>query len=96
MIGYIYTLTCKDTNIKDLYIGSTLKPKKRMNDHRYECSTEWRINYDYPIYKFIREHGSFDNWEMKIIEEVEINNRKELSVIERKYIKDCNPELNTC
>tara|TARA_R110001592_G_scaffold102967_2_gene290225 strand:+ start:352 stop:642 length:291 start_codon:yes stop_codon:yes gene_type:complete len=95
MKGYIYTLTCKDTEIKDYYIGSTLKPKKRMNDHRYECSTAWRINYDYKVYQFIRQNGFIDNWEMNIIEEVEITDRKELSIIERKYINEDKPQLNT-
>jgi len=95
MKGYIYSLNCKDTNIKDYYIGCTLHPNKRMNDHRYESTTEWRINYDYKVYKFIRENGNIENWEMKIIEEVEITNRKELTLIESKYINDCKPTLNT-
>ena len=66
----IYAIKCKDPTVQKVYIGSTKHLGQRINRHRYECNTEFRRNYNYPIYKYIRENGGFDNFEFDFLEEV--------------------------
>jgi hypothetical protein len=42
----------------------------------------------------MRKHGSWDNWQMIQIEEVNCRNKRHLNQIEAKYIKDLKAELN--
>jgi hypothetical protein len=60
----IYKIYCKDVSVTDLYIGHTTDFVKRKQAHRYACEdTKSQIK----LYKFIREHGGWKNWDMDII-----------------------------
>ena len=71
----IYKLCCKDTSIKDIYIGSTTNFRQRKSQHKNCCNNENNKHYNYRLYKFIRENGGFDNWEMFMIEEFKCENK---------------------
>ena len=46
-------------------------------------------------YQKIRENGNWDNFTLEILEEAEIDNRCDLTNIEKNYIKNLKPNLNT-
>jgi len=92
--SHIYKLCCKDTDIKEIYIGSTINFRNRKCAHKTNCNNINNKKHNYKVYQFIREHGGFENWEMILIENVNCNTKLELHKIERKYIEELQPSLN--
>ena len=87
----IYKIECNG----EFYIGSSKKLSTRINQHRYCCNKEGNPKYYLPIYKYIREHGGFDNVIISIINNVDITDLIEQKKEEQKIIDDLNPLLNT-
>ena len=57
-----YKISCNDINITDCYIGKTTNLKQRESMHKYNCNNENSPHHNYKIYKFIREHGGWNNF----------------------------------
>lgn len=93
--GMIYKLCCKDTNIEDIYIGSTCNFSKRKHCHKNSCNNINNKCYNCYKYKFIRDNGGWDNWDMILIESYPCNNKLELHKKEREYIENLKPSLNS-
>ena len=36
----VYEIYCKDTNIDQIYVGSTCNLKRRLNEHKSRCNIE--------------------------------------------------------
>ena len=98
MVNYgnsmIYKLCCKDPNITDIYIGSTTNFSRRKAEHKRKSNDENNKEYNYYKYQFIRDNGSFQNWDMILIENVNVHNKRDLLKIERKWIDELKPSLN--
>jgi len=92
--GKIYKLCCKDANITDFYVGSTLNHYRRKNQHKHHCNNPNSKDYNCPVYKFIRNNGGIDNWDLIILEEYEAKNKNDLLWKERQYIEALKPSLN--
>lgn len=92
--GLIYKLCCKDTNITDIYIGSTLSFRHRKYHHKSDCNNEKSNNYNYDVYKFIRGSGGWENWDMVLIEYYKCDSKLELEKREREIIENLKPTLN--
>ena len=94
----IYKISCKDENIKECYIGSTINFKVRKIAHKTSCNNRKNRKYNYKIYKFIRENGGLDNWNMIIIKKFkDCKSEKELKKYEQEVINNCEyPLLNDC
>ena len=90
----IYKICCKDTSITDIYVGSTTCMRRRKNQHKTNCNNEKRKAYNYNVYKFIREHGGWDNFDIVLVEKVNVNDGNELRKEERKWIEQLNATLN--
>jgi len=90
----IYKLCCRDTEITDCYVGSTTNFRSRKSQHKSSCNNENKKNYNLKVYKFIREHGGWENWDMVLIEKVNVNDGNELHKEERKWIEQLNSTLN--
>lgn len=74
MIGTVYKITIKDTNL--LYVGSTIQPlKKRMNTHYAKDST---------LYPYIQQYGK-DNVIIKPIKTYEVLNIYHLHTYEQLW-----------
>ena len=69
-----------------LYIGSCWDMKKRLRKHRNKCYNENSEQYNYPVYKYIRENGEFHTFNMKVIDSGECEDRTELHCGEQFYI----------
>lgn len=89
-----YRIICKDENIIENYIGSTINLKNRLTHHLKVYNDENHKGYYRKIYTIIRENGGFENWEMEelFIYECDV---KEARKIEQKLINEYNPTLNT-
>jgi len=90
----IYKLCCKDPNITDIYIGSTTSLKHRKASHKACCNTETRKGYNNYKYKFIRENGTWENWDMILIEYYPCETKLQLERREREFIEKLKSSLN--
>lgn len=90
----IYKLVCKDINIQNCYVGSTTNFVKRKSHHKDNCKYESLKDYHYPVYKFIRDNGNWDNWSMILIEKYPCKNKLELESRERYHMELLKADLN--
>jgi hypothetical protein len=93
--GMIYKLCCKDANITEIYIGSTINKNRRKCQHKKECNNQNRKGYNFYVYQFIRDNGGFGNWDLVILEEYPAENKNELVWKEREWIEKLKPSLNS-
>ena len=90
-MNIIYKISCKDKNIRDFYIGSTIDFNRRKSVHKHYCKSGFNLK----LYNFINENEGWDNFEMEIVQKyANIQNRNELNQIEYKFILHMNPTLN--
>lgn len=90
----VYKICCKDLNITDIYVGHTTNLVKRRYKHKSDCCNEKGKTYDTKIYKFIRDNGGWENWEVIEIEKCPCLDFEEACKIERNYIEKLNASLN--
>ena len=93
----IYKICCNDTNIKDLYVGSTCNFTQRKWLHKTHCVNKTNRQDKYTnnkLYNFIRENGGWDNWNMVMIEEVKCKNKRDKERVEREWYDKLEPTLN--
>ena len=83
----IYKFCCKDTNIKDIYIGHTTSFTQRKSAHKFNCYDENGKQYNKSLYKCIRDNGGWDNWSMIQIEQVDCKGKREAEAIEHQWIE---------
>ena len=93
--GLIYKLCCKDPNIKQIYIGSTVNFRVRKNTHKTKCNNPKTAEYSTKKYIFIREHGGWENWEMILIEYYSATDLRDLEQRERYWFDELSSKLNT-
>ena len=92
--GMIYKLCCKDPQITEIYIGSTINKKNRKNTHKKCCNNSNEKDYNSYKYEFIRDNGGFENFDMILIEAFPCNSKNELISRERYWIETLKPKLN--
>ena len=90
----IYKIVCKDIDIKDCYVGSTTNLIKRKHQHKNNCNNVNGKGYNYYVYRFIRDHGGFDNWDIILIEKFDCKTKEELHRKERFYLETLGATLN--
>jgi len=93
-LGKVYCIY-NDLYPSDMYIGSTFNLKLRTRDHKSVCNNIKSSKYNRKIYKFIREHGNWDNWKIKILKYVIARTSRELEKYEDEFIVLHKPTLNS-
>lgn len=91
-----YKLECKDPEVTEIYVGSTINFKRRKNQHKERCINK-NGNSKYnntPVYCFMRLHGGWENWNMLEIDEVDCRSKRHKNQIEAKYIRELGATLN--
>jgi hypothetical protein len=89
----VYSIRCKNPDIKDEYVGSTIDFIKRGKSHKYRSKDT--IN-NFKLYKFINDNGGWDNWEMiELIKCPDVKSIRELQELEYKYYIELKPSLNS-
>jgi hypothetical protein len=95
MKGSVYKIYCKDSSITEFYVGSSCDFHQRKRKHKSSCNNPKDKQYNYKVYRYIRNNGGYDNWDFEILLETEVENNKELKLkYEAKYQLDLKPELN--
>jgi hypothetical protein len=91
----IYKITCKDTTIKDVYVGHTTNFVQRKRAHKQSCINPKSTNHTCKLYTIIREHGGWTNWIMEIIHFFTCNDQCEARIKEQEYFILLNATLNS-
>ena len=91
---HLYKIVCKDLNIKDCYVGHTTDFTKRKYQHKTACNNVNAQQHHTYLYRFIRENGGFNNWEMILINTIECCEVLEARKIEREYLEKLKASLN--
>ena len=90
----MYKIVCKDLNIKDCYVGHTVNYIKRKSSHKTSCNNQNYKEYNYNVYKFIRENGGWQNWDIIEIKKYPCNDKREAEAEERRLYEELNANLN--
>jgi hypothetical protein len=91
----IYKICCKDEAITDVYVGSTTNAKNRKYQHKSVCNNKDSEQYNRHVYRYIRDHGDWDNWEFVLLEKFPCKDRQELVIRERYWYEMLGAKLNT-
>ena len=90
---HIYKLHCLNTDVKEFYIGHTTNPKQRDINHKARTNAN-NCKSNMKLYQFIRKHGGYDNWYMKILQKYNYNSFEEAIEREQFWIDELKPQLN--
>jgi hypothetical protein len=88
----IYKISCKDTSICESYVGHTVNFEQRRCQHERACN-ENKIHYK--VYKYIRENGGWQNWEMVEIAKYNCKDAVEARRREQEHYDELKPSLNS-
>jgi hypothetical protein len=91
----VYKICCNDINITDCYVGSTTNLIERRRHHKSACNNKKGKDYNYNVYKFIRDNGGWGNWTVVLVESYsECKSREELLRFERYHMEQLEAKLN--
>jgi len=91
----IYKLVHKnDQDNENIYVGSTTNFRGRKLQHKKSSNNPNEEKFNRPQYKYIRENGGWDEWEMIAIETYPCESKRELEIRERYHIETLKPKLN--
>jgi hypothetical protein len=98
MVNYCDSIIYKICNIScdEVYVGSTTNFLRRRAEHKKCCNNVNGKSYNYQVYKFIRDHGGFENWSMIQIEPYNAKNKRDLEARERYWLEQLGATLNKC
>ncbi len=91
---YLYRITCKDSDIKLYYVGYTTDFRRRKYQHKLACTDMSSKNYDELLYKTIRRHGGWENWDMILIDTLSLKLKLEAHKEKCNYIEQCGIDNN--
>jgi len=92
--GVIYKICCKDKDITDCYVGSSCSHISRKSSHKSNCNNKNSREYNYPVYRYIRDNGGWENWEFVLLEEYPCENKNQLVIRERYWFELLGARLN--
>jgi hypothetical protein len=82
--GFIYCIKSLNNNL--IYIGSTKQTLgMRLSKHKYDSKIQTRAK---PVHQMIMNNGGFDNFEIKLLKEIEYDDITLLHLYEKKIIED--------
>ena len=93
--GVIYKICCKDSSIKDCYVGSSCSHTSRKSAHKSACNNKKDKAYNLPVYRYIRDNGNWENWDFVLLEAYPCENKNQLVIRERYWFEKLNATLNS-
>ena len=90
-----YKIVCKNLDIHEIYIGHTTDFTTRTLRHKNNCKNPNNKSYNQNVYRFIRDNGGWDNFDMILIERTKCEDILDAKRKERKYIEDMHATLNS-
>ena len=91
----IYKINCKDTTVKDVYVGHTTNFIQRKYAHKQSCTNTKSRNYKCKLYDVIRNNNGWDNWNMEIVNFFNCKDNYEARQKEQEYFILLNATLNS-
>lgn len=91
---YIYQIIDKNNN-EEFYIGSTNNISARKSKHKKTTNNKVSKRYWTKLYKYIRENGNWECFEVIIIESGECDTKLFMRQKEQEYINNMKPTLNS-
>ena len=91
---HFYKIVCKDPTVKEIYVGHTTNFVKRKYYHKNICHNPNNREHNTYKYRFIRDNGGWDNWEMVLIEREQCEDSIDAVKRERYYIEELQSSLN--
>lgn len=91
----IYKIFCKDTTIKDIYIGHTTNFEKRKYQHKLCSKSSFENKNNIKLYNFINQNGGWDNWDMIEIAKYNCKDFTEARIKELYHCNELCASLNT-
>ena len=91
----IYKIICKDPLITDAYVGHTTNFVQRKYAHKQACNNIKSLCYNLKLYKTIRAHGNWANWEMTIVNFYNCKDHLEAKQKEQEHFVELNATLNS-
>ena len=88
----IYKITCRDPEIKDVYVGHTVDFIQRKHTHKQSCNNE---KNNCKLYNTIRAKGGWNNWKMEIVNFFDCVDHYEARQKEQEYFISLNATLNS-
>ena len=88
----IYKITCKDPDVKDIYVGHTTNFVQRKKAH---CISSNLPSSQCKLYKTIRENGGWANWNMDIVHFFSCANQQEARIKEQEFFVSLQATLNS-
>jgi hypothetical protein len=87
---WFYKIVSKDTTNTDCYVGySTAQSAATKESHIQKCKTQAS-----PLYKFIRNHGGLENFDIVKLGSKPCVDKSEALREQRKYFDQCKATLN--
>jgi len=90
-----YKIYCKDTSVKELYIGHTTNFVQRKYAHKQGCINDKSANYKCKLYNVMRNNRGWDNWNMTIIAFHNCEDLYSAKKQEQQYFEEYNATLNS-
>ena len=88
----VYMIKSIDDKNTATYVGRTCNFERRIASHRTTCNNPNSLNYNFPVYKFIREFGGINNFRFILVKgNLTLD---EATLLEATLIRDLNPYLN--
>ena len=89
-----YRLVCRDPSVIETYVGHTTDESNRRRLHKNDCTYEKGAKYNLFVYRFIRDHGGFDNWQMLVHEKLAVADDVAARLRERYWCEFYKATLN--
>jgi hypothetical protein len=90
----IYKISQKDCDNNFIYVGHTTHFIERKADHKYSTNNTNATKYNLSLYKYIRENGGWENWEMILVEKYPCESLREAEMREEYWRLFFNAKLN--
>jgi hypothetical protein len=90
-----YKIYCKNSTITDIYIGHTTNFVQRKHSHKQSCLNNKCLIHTCKLYKVIRDHGGWDNWNMEIIALHACEDHYSARKQEQHYFEEYKATLNS-
>ena len=91
---HFYKIVCKNPEILPAYVGHTTDFTTRKNNHKRTCYNENDRHHNIFLYRFIRENGGWDNFEMILVKTLKCESSQEARQKEREFKEELNATLN--
>ena len=88
----IYKICCNDSDITDVYVGSTINLVNRRGCHKTACNNPKSVGHNLRVYQFIRKNSGFVN--CQIVKLQDINCKEDLFKTERRWVEKLGATLN--